>query len=89
MIVKVIVQAANVGFLIAIIFITYYWFKAFQHRTKSNSALHDWTSFGLSIFSSKFFTVEGNQYRKKYWLATLVVLFMLSVPWVVRCLLKA
>jgi hypothetical protein len=84
MIARIIIQTANLGVLIGIIFIAYYWFKTFQHRIKSDSALFDWMSFGLSIFSSKYFTIEGNRYRKKYWLATLVTLFMLLVPWAVR-----
>ena len=84
MIVRIIIQTANLGILIGIIFITYYWFKTFQHRIKSDSALFDWASFGLSIFSSKYFTEEGNQYREKFWLATFITLFLLVVPWVVR-----
>jgi TRAP-type uncharacterized transport system fused permease subunit len=84
MIARTIIQTANLGFLIGIIFIAYFWFKAFQHRIKSNSALLDWMFYGVSIFSSKYFDEEGNQYRKKYWLATLVTIFMLLVPWAVR-----
>ncbi len=85
MISRIIIQAANLGVLIGIIFIAYYWFKTFQHRIKSDPVLFDWASFGLSIFSPKHFTEEGNRYRKKYWFATLVTLFMLLVPWAVRC----
>jgi hypothetical protein len=81
---NIIIQAANLGFLIGIVFIAYYWFKAFQHRKKTNSTLLDMGSYGLTIFSSKFFTEEGNRYRKKYLFATLVTLFMLLIPWVVR-----
>ncbi len=84
MIARIIIQTSNFGVLIGIIFITYYWFKTFQHRIKTDSALFDWASFGLSIFSSKYFTEEGNRYRKKYWIATLVTVFMISVPWAVR-----
>ncbi len=84
MIARIIIQTSNLGFLIGIIFITYYWFKAFQHRIKSNEALFDWASYGLSIFFSNYFTEEGNQYRKKFCLAALVTLFMLLVPWAVR-----
>ncbi len=80
---RIIIQTANLGFLIGIIFITYYWFKAFQHRIKSNKTLFDWASYGLSILSSKYFTEEGNRYRKKFWLASLVALLMLFVPWAV------
>jgi len=84
MIAEAIIQGANIGFLIGIIFATYYWFKAFQHRIKSDSSLFDWTSYGLSIFSPKYFTAEGNRYRKRFWLATLAALIMLAVPWVAR-----
>jgi hypothetical protein len=80
----IIIQGANLGFLIGIIFVTYYWFKAFQHRIKSNSSLLDWTSYGLSIFSSKHFTAEGNRYRKGFGVAILVTLFMLLVPLAVK-----
>jgi len=85
MVAGVIVQGANIGFLIGIIFITYDLFKAFHHRTKSNSALLDRTSYGLSIFSSRDFTAEGNRYRKRFLLATLATVCMLLLPWVVRC----
>ncbi len=81
---KILIQISNFGFLIGVLFITYYWFKAFQHRIKSNSSLLDWASYGLTIFSSKFFTEQGNRYRKKYWYATLATLIMLLVPWIVR-----
>ena len=84
MIAEVIVQGANLGFLIGIVFVAYYWFKAFQYMIKSNAAPPDWTSFGLSIFSSKYFTAEGNQYRKRFWLATLTALIMLIIPLAVR-----
>lgn len=85
MITRTMIQIANLGFLIGIIFITYYWFKTFQHRKKTNSTLLDVASYGIAIFSSKYFTEEGNRYRKKYWYATLVTLFMLLIPWAVRC----
>ncbi len=84
--IRILIQASNLGLLIGIIFIAYYWFKAFQHRKKSNSALLDWFFYGLTIFSSKYFTEEGNRYRIKYLYATVFSLIMLSIPWLIRLL---
>lgn len=80
MIARAIMQFANLAFLVGVIFITYYWYKTFQHRRKTNSSLFDFMFFGLSIFFSANFTDEGNRYRKKYWYATLITLLILLIP---------
>ncbi len=85
MITRTMIQIANLGFLIGIIFITFYWFKTFSTEKNQNSTMLDLASYGIEIFSAKYFTEEGNRYRKKYWYATLITLFMLFIPWAVRC----